>query len=80
MEVPKLGVQLELQLLAYATATGTPDPSHVCDLYHSSQQYRILNWPGIEPTSLMDASRVLNPLSHNGNSISVLILYCLALP
>jgi len=26
MEVPRLGVQLELQLPAYATATATPDP------------------------------------------------------
>ena len=26
MEVPRLGVQLELQLLAYATSTATQDP------------------------------------------------------
>ena len=26
MEVPRLGVEKELQLLAYATATATPDP------------------------------------------------------
>ena len=26
MEVPRLGVQLELPLLAYTTATATPDP------------------------------------------------------
>ena len=38
MEVPKLGVKSELQLLAYATATATPDLSHVCDLHYSSQQ------------------------------------------
>ena len=43
MEVPRLGVELELQMLAYTTATATWDPSHVCDLYHSSQQCRILN-------------------------------------
>ena len=42
MEVPSLGVQSELQLLAYTTATATPDPSHVCALHHSSKQYRIL--------------------------------------
>ena len=46
MEVPKLGVKLELQLLAYTTATETQDPSLVCDLHHSSQQRRILNPPG----------------------------------
>ena len=43
MDVPRLGVELELQLLAYATATATWDLSHVCDLHHSSQQCWILN-------------------------------------
>ena len=38
MEVPRLGMELEPQLLAYATATATWDLSHVCELYHSSQQ------------------------------------------
>ena len=36
MEVPKLGVELELQLLAYATTPATSDPSHVCNLHCSS--------------------------------------------
>ena len=31
MEVPRLGVALELQLLVYATATATQDLSHVCN-------------------------------------------------
>ena len=43
MEVPRLGVESELQLPAYATATPDPDPSCVFDLHHSSQQRRILN-------------------------------------
>ena len=43
MEVPRLGVQLELQLLAYSTAIAMQDLSRVCDLHHSSQQCRILN-------------------------------------
>jgi len=43
MEVPRLGVNLELQLPAYTTATMIPDPSHVYDLHHSSWQRRILN-------------------------------------
>ena len=43
MEVPRLGVQSELQLPAYTTARATPDPSCTCDLHHSSQQRRILN-------------------------------------
>ena len=43
MEVPKLGVESELQLLAYTTATATPDPSLVCNLHPSSRQCQILN-------------------------------------
>ena len=43
MEVPRLGDDSELQLLAYSTATATPDLSHVCDLYHSSPQCWTLN-------------------------------------
>ena len=43
MEVPRLGVDLELQLLAYAMATATLNPSCVCDLHHSSWQCQILN-------------------------------------
>ena len=42
MEVPRLGVDLELQLPVYATATAMPDPSHVCDLQHSSWQCQSL--------------------------------------
>ena len=36
-------VESELQLPAYTTATAVPDPSCVCDQYHSSWQYQILN-------------------------------------
>ena len=43
MEVLRLGAEMELQLLAYATATATPDSGHICDLHHSLQQHRILN-------------------------------------
>ena len=43
MEVPRLGVSLELQLQAYARATATQDPSRFCDLHRSSRQCRILN-------------------------------------
>ena len=43
MEVPRLGVELELLLLAYTTATAMPDSSCLCDLHHSSQQCRVLN-------------------------------------
>ena len=43
MEVPRLGIESELQLRAYTTATETPDPSRACDLHHSSWQRQILN-------------------------------------
>ena len=43
MEVPRLGVESELQLLAYTTATATRDLSYICDLHHCSWQRRILN-------------------------------------
>ena len=43
MEVPRLGVESELQLPAYTTATATADPSRVCDIRHSLWQHLILN-------------------------------------
>ena len=54
-EVPRLGVKLELQLPAYATARRTRDPSQVCDIHHSSWQcWSLTHWarPGIKPASL----------------------------
>ena len=72
MEVPRLGVESELQRPAYTTATAIPDPSRVCDLHHSSQQLWILH-PLKEARDqtciLMGTSRALNPLSHTGNSL-----------
>ena len=70
MEVPRLGVQLELQLSAYATATAMQDPNCVCDLHHSSQKHWILNQ--LSRTRdltcvLMDTSWV-HYLSHGRNS------------
>ena len=43
MEVPRLGIESELQLLASTPATATPDLSLICDLHHRSQQHQILN-------------------------------------
>ena len=60
MEVPRLGVELELQLPAYTTATAMPDPpdpSHVCDLPPRSWQYWILN-----PLSEEARDRTCNPV------------------
>ena len=42
MEVPRLGVELELQLLACTTATAMQNLSRcVCNLHHSSRQRQI---------------------------------------
>ena len=71
MEVPRLGVERELQLPAYTTATVTRDPSHVCNLHHSLRQHRILN-PLSEARDRTRSSRrlcrVLDLLSHDENS------------
>ena len=45
MELLRLGVELELQLLAYSTATASQDPNLVCHLHNSSQKRRLLNPP-----------------------------------
>ena len=75
MEVPRLGIQSELQLPTYTTATATPYTSHAWDPCLSLWQGRILNplneaW---DPTCiLIDTSQILNPLNHNGNSSKML--------
>ena len=71
MEVPRLGVKSELQLLATARATAMWDLSHICNLRHSSQQHWILNSLNEardQMLFLMDTSWVWNSLSHNENS------------
>ena len=71
MEVSRLRVELELQLLAYATAMVIPGLSHICSLRCGLLQSWILNPLGKarDRTSiLLDTPLVLNLLSHNGNS------------
>ena len=61
MEVPRLGVKSEPELLSYTTATAMPDSSHICDLRHSSQQQQILNTlskASDRTCVLMDASQI----------------------
>ena len=61
MEVSRLAVKSEPQLLAYTAATATSDPSRVCHLHHSSQQCRILNplsKARDRTRNLMDARRI----------------------
>ena len=61
MEVPRLGVESELQPLAYTTATTTQDLSRIFDLHYSLQQCQILN-PLSEPRNrtciLVDTSQI----------------------
>ena len=72
MEVSRLGVKLELQLLASTRATATWDLNHIYDLCHSLRQGQILN-----PLSkardqtciLLTLCQVLNLLSHNESSL-----------
>ena len=63
MEVPRLGVELELHLPAYAIAIGMSDLSCICDLHHSLWQCQILNLvreARDRTRILMDTSWVLN--------------------
>ena len=79
MEVARLGMESKLQLLAYTTATETRwDPSHICNLHHTSQKCEILNLMSEardRTCILMDTSRVCNLLSHNGNPQGCVSLY-----
>ena len=59
VEVPSLGVESELLLLVYTTATATPNLSPICSFHQSSQQGRVLN-PGSEAR---DRTRILMALS-----------------
>ena len=66
LEVPRLGVILELQLPAYTTATATRDLSHVCDLHHSSWHCRI---------------QILDPLSEARDQARILMdTSCICFP
>ena len=61
MDVPRLGVKLELQLLASPTCTATRDPSGIFDLHHSSQELQIpdpLSEARDQTGILMDTSRI----------------------
>ena len=63
MEVSRLGVKLELQLLTHATATAIAmqDLSHISDLPHSSWQRQIpdlLSEARDRTCILMDTSRI----------------------
>ena len=81
MEVPRLGVESELKLPAYATATATAtqEPSHICDLHCPLWQHQILN-----PLSkardqthiLMDTSLILFQCTTMGTPRRVILIEC----
>ena len=80
MEVPRPGVELELQLPVYTTATAIMNLSRICDLHHSLQQHWILNLISEARNRiciLMDISQVLNSLSQNGISLFCFVLFVL---
>ena len=73
IEVPGLGVESDVQSLAYTTATAMPDTSCICDPPCSLWQCQNLNplsQARDQTCILMDTSWVLNPLSHSRNSQS----------
>ena len=55
MEVPRLGVESELQLPAYTTATAMQDLSCICNLHHSSWQ----GWIFIKLSKARDQTHIL---------------------
>ena len=69
MEVPRLGVGLELQVPAYTAAPTPPDLNLLCDLHcGNTGSLTPLSGAGDQTHILMGTSRVLNPLSHGGIS------------
>ena len=60
----------QIEGAAEAYTTITQDPSHLC--YSCGNTTSLTHWarPGIKPTSSERQCQVLNPLSHNGNSLS----------
>ena len=64
MEVPRLGVESEMQPLACTTATATPDPSLVHDLQGNTESFNPLSEARDGTCILMRISQVLNLLCH----------------
>ena len=76
MEVPRLGVESELQLLA--STTTRQDPSHICDLHHSSQQCWLLNplnEAKYQTCILMDTSSIHFCWSTKGTPVITILMF-----
>ena len=75
MEVPRPGIQSELQPPVYTTATAALDLSYLCDLHYSSLQHQILNLlsEARDQTHVpMDTSQVCFYWATTGTPISLL--------
>ena len=70
MEIPRLGIESGLQLLAYAIATRIQAASVTYASAWSNPGF-LTHWArlGIEPESSWTLCQVLNLLSHNGNTL-----------
>ena len=74
MDVPRLGVESELWLPAYTTATATQDLSRVCHLHHSSWQrwvFNPLNEARDQTSILMDTSWICFHCTTTGTPTSI---------
>ena len=67
VEVPRLGVEPEPQLLAYTLSTATQDLSHVCNLSRQRQTLNPLSKVRNRTFILMDNNQVFFTLSHESD-------------
>ena len=82
IEVPRLGVEAELYMLAYTTAIAMLDPSHICKLHHSSWQCQILNPPSQArdwTCILMDVNQIHFCWATTGTPSSLILNYYFSL-
>jgi len=78
MQIPRLEIESELQLLAYTTDTAMPDLNHICDLHHSSQQHGICNRLGEardRTCNLMVTSRIRFCCATTGTPVGLFFFF-----
>ena len=80
MEVFRLGVESELQLLAYTTATAMWDPSHLFNLHHSHSNAGSETCLRPIPQIMAMQGQILNPLSKARDGIRNLMVPSLKQP
>ena len=79
MEVPGLGVEMELQLRSTQCHHDIRSEPHLWPMpqLRQHQMRSLTHWvrSGMEPTSAQTLVQVLNPLSHNGNSQTLMSFF-----